>query len=250
VIDCEMKETEDSDSTEKESLDLEEELCYASKKRMPNNHPSIFQNVYDESDEDVEDGVNWASVTPVENMDFPHEDDVIDDGNNGNDGNKDYDHVGDDDGSYGENEEDGEHSYLEGSFEPPQLSKSSDETIALSNGKESTIILSNFKNWLMGPDGGRKDDKVASLCKRQVQLVVEFINPESSSINSLLMSKNVLRDDWLTNFENLKKTGTLKSYLGTLNQFYIYVQSECTNILPTLDITQAELVSLSNQVKL
>ena len=254
VIDCEMEETEDSDSTEKESLDLEEELRCASKKRMPNNYPSIFQNVYDDSDEDVEDeGVNWASVTPVENMDYPHEDDddVIDDGNNGNDGNKDYDHVGDDDGSYGENEEDGEHSYLEGSCdkEPPQLCKSSDETIATSNGKESARILSNFKNWLMGPDGGRKDDKVASQCKRQVQLVAEFINPESPSINSL-MSKNVLRDDWLTNFEKLKKPGTLKSYLGTLNQFYIYVQSECSDILPTLDVTQAELVSLSNQVKL
>jgi hypothetical protein len=64
-------------------------------------------------------------------MDFPHEndDDVIDDSNNGNDGNKDYDHVGDDDGK---NEEDSEHSYLEDSCdkEPPQLSKSSDETIA------------------------------------------------------------------------------------------------------------------------
>jgi hypothetical protein len=50
---------------------------------------------YDDSDEDVQDeGVNWASVTPLKDMDFPHEndDDVIDDSNNGNDGNKDYDH--------------------------------------------------------------------------------------------------------------------------------------------------------------
>jgi hypothetical protein len=70
----------------------------------------------------------------------------------------------------------------------------------LLSGKENARILSNFKNWLMGPDGGRKENKVASQCKQQVQLVAEFINPESPSRNSL-MSRNVLRDDWLTNFD-------------------------------------------------
>jgi hypothetical protein len=49
-------------------------------------------------------------------------------------------------------------------------------------------------------------------------------HPTAPSISSLL-HKAVLRDKWLTIFEKEKKPGTVKSYLGTLNNFYVYLRA-------------------------
>ena len=131
--------------------------------------------------------------------------------------------------------------------ENPPLN-SNNETTVLSS-RESKKILSSFQEWLKGPEGGRKDKKCANQCKRQVQMVIEFIDSKNPSL-TLLMSKRTIQDKWLTEFEKVKQPGTVKSYLGTLNQFYLFIQVECADKFEALNVSQPDLISLSNQVKL
>ena len=114
---------------------------------------------------------------------------------------------------------------------------------------DDKVLLSNFKDWLSGPDGGRKDAKCAQQSMRQVEMVMGYITPSSPSISSLL-HKAVLRDKWLTTFEKEKKPGTVKSYLGTLNNFYVYLRAECQHKFKELGVSEAQVVSLSEQVKM
>ncbi|CAB4024829.1 Neurofilament medium polypeptide [Paramuricea clavata] len=80
-------------------------------------------------------------------------------------------------------------------------------------------------------------------------MVIEFIDSENPSL-TLLMSKCTIRDKWLTEFEKVKQPGTVKSYLGTLNQFYLFIQVECADKFEALNVSQPDLISLANQVKL
>ena len=199
-------------------------------------HPSIFKRVYGSDDESEIEEPDWASVSPVEgNMSLESGDemqratsavvDVLD------------------------TEEDGttQDQRPNQDFTPSPPSNS--EKKATCSPADKKILL-DFRDWLKGPDGGRKDDKCAQQCMRQVKMVTEFIDAENPCL-TMILSKNILRDDWLKKFEKEKRPGTLKSYLGTLNQFYVYLQAECSgNILNTLGVTAADLVSLSNQVKL
>ena len=111
------------------------------------------------------------------------------------------------------------------------------------------VTVSNFKDWLRGPDGGRKDEKCARQCMRQVEMVMQVITPDAPSISGLL-SKSVLRDQWLSIIEKEKKPGTVKSYLGSLNLFFVYLRTECPDKFEELDVNEGQLVSLSEQVKL
>ena len=111
------------------------------------------------------------------------------------------------------------------------------------------VILSNFHDWLKGPDGGRKDNKCSKQCARQVQMVMQQINPKKQAITDLL-SKMTLRDKWLVPVEKKKQPGTVKSYLGTLNQFFIFLHAECSKEFEELNTTASQHVQLSNQVKM
>lgn len=255
IIDCEMFESEDSESSEEESLDIKAELRHTTKKG-PRIHPSIFQNIYEDSDDPEDERISWANVVPVEDLGIRqegdhsvsdddknwsdsdggesgdgncsrndgvghHGDEDCDSGNDGdggcgvghhedgNGGHGDYDdgHFGDDNDdtcTSGKNEEDGEHSSFQESHDrEPLRPGSTDETTTSLTVEENKQVLSNFKDWLRGADGGRKDNKVSSQCQRQIQLITEFINPGKPSIMSL-MSRNVLRDYWLKEFEKLK----------------------------------------------
>ncbi len=119
----------------------------------------------------------------------------------------------------------------------------------VSSNVDEKVILSNFNDWLTGPDGGRKDQKSARQCMRQVEMVMGYITPAAPAISSLL-DKAVLRDNWLSRFEKEKRPGTVKSYLGALNNFYVYLRAECQHEIKELDVSEALLVSLSEQVKL
>ncbi|XP_028394421.1 uncharacterized protein LOC114518606 [Dendronephthya gigantea] len=114
---------------------------------------------------------------------------------------------------------------------------------------DETSELVRVTRWWPGPDGGRKDEKCARQCMRQVEMVMKFITPNAPSISSLL-SKSLLRDKWLRIIEEEKKPGTVKSYLGSLNQFFIYMRTECSARFDEMNVNEGKLVSLSEQVKL
>ena len=87
-------------------------------------------------------------------------------------------------------------------------------------------MFKHFEQWLASPDGSRKSEPNAIQCSRQVQLVFQYINPEKPSLKDLLC-KRTLRDKWLSNFERERRPGTVKSYLGALKQFYVFLECEC-----------------------
>ena len=86
-------------------------------------------------------------------------------------------------------------------------------------------LCKEFENWLQTADGGRKDEANAFQCSRRIQLVIQYINPESPSLKDLL-NKQTLRDCWLNKFEKERRPGTIKSYLGALRLFYSFLQCE------------------------
>ena len=79
-------------------------------------------------------------------------------------------------------------------------------------------------------------------------MVMQQINPKKQAITDLL-SKMTLRDKWLVPVEKKKQSGTVKSYLGSLNQF-IFLHAECSKEFEELNTTASQLVQLSNQVKM
>ena len=107
-------------------------------------------------------------------------------------------------------------------------------------------LFQKFTEWLQGPDGGRKNEKCSCQCSRQVQLVAEAINPESPNVADLF-DRKVLRDSWLTPFEKKKQPGTVKSYLGSLNLFFMFLK--CEQFDEKLSISQEQLGLLSDQMK-
>ena len=106
-------------------------------------------------------------------------------------------------------------------------------------------LFVQFEEWLKGPDGGRKDERCASQCRRQVQLVINFIDPKNPNLSSIF-KKKILRDKWLNIFDKEKQPGTVKSYLGALNLFYVFLKCEGVEV----DVSPATLSSLSDQAKL
>lgn len=297
-----------SDSTDEKSIDEDYLLHHIPpKKQRKSQHPSIFRSVYS-TDDDEDEGVQWANVKPIEEGDFVGVNQGSDDedGNHGNgvgmvcvaenagvnsgtsflagnvgvnqdisdkndgdcyneidqcgnddDVGNDHEDAGDDcedvsdDGNDHDDDDDDPSRRPDTIFPTNSAEKISDSIMKnVFSRKETDELMSKFENWLKGPDGGRKDDKSATQFKRQVQMVMEFIEPEKCPNLLSLMSKNILRDQWLTKFEKQKRPGTVKSYLGALNQFYIFLQAECAKIYSKLNVSEADLVSLSNQVKL
>ena len=56
-------------------------------------------------------------------------------------------------------------------------------------------------------------------------MVLENIDHENRDLQNIF-NKTILRDNWLTPFEKEKCPGTVKSYLASLNQFYIFAKCE------------------------
>ena len=113
-------------------------------------------------------------------------------------------------------------------------------------------MFKHFEKWLASPDGSRKSEPNAIQCSRQVQLVLQYINPEKPSLKDLLC-KRTLRDEWLSNFERERRPGTVKSYLGALKQFYVFLECECpdridapSTLLSAMSVQMTQL-SKSNQ---
>lgn len=106
-------------------------------------------------------------------------------------------------------------------------------------------ILNTFENWLKGADGGKRGDRSAVQCRRQVELVISYVDNSNPTINNIL-HKNTLRDNWLNKFDKEKKPGTVKSYLGSLNQFYSFLKCEKVDV----GVSSEQLTSLSDQIKL
>lgn len=106
-------------------------------------------------------------------------------------------------------------------------------------------LFTKFEEWLQGPDGGRKDKRCAVQCSRQVQLVIEYIDKEQPKLSNIL-HKQILRDKWLSKFEKEKRPGTVKSYLGALNQFYIFLECESP---PQINVPPEVLSCLRAQIK-
>lgn len=104
-------------------------------------------------------------------------------------------------------------------------------------------LFNKFKDWLQCPDGGRKDEHSALQCSRQVQLVVQYIDKEQPKLSNIL-DKKILRDRWLSKFEKERQPGTVKSYLGALKQFYLFLGFEC----PPKNTPVEELASLATQM--
>ena len=101
--------------------------------------------------------------------------------------------------------------------------------------------------WLKGSDSGQKNECAAVQCRTQVEIVVSYIGGPKPSLDNILR-KRILCDQWLTNgfFEKEKQPGTLKSYLGSLNQFYRFLK--CENV--AVNASSGQLSSLSEQVTL
>lgn len=53
----------------------------------------------------------------------------------------------------------------------------------------------------------------------------------------------------MTDFEKNKQPGTVKSYLGSLNLFFIYLKCEEPDELPACNVSSEQLGNLSDQVK-
>ena len=106
-------------------------------------------------------------------------------------------------------------------------------------------VFDKFETWLRGADGGRKGDRSATQCRRQVELIVSYIDSSSQDLAGIL-NRNSLRDEWLNKFEKEKKPGTVKSYLGSLNQFYAFLKCENVDVGSSVE----HLENLSQQVKL
>ena len=64
---------------------------------------------------------------------------------------------------------------------------------------------------------------------------------------SNIFHKRTLRDKWLSKFEKERRPGTVKSYLGALNQFYIFLKCERP---PQIDVAPEMLSYLSVEMKL
>lgn len=123
------------------------------------------------------------------------------------------------------------------------VSDDDDEEVVCTNLPEQGEMFSKFEEWLQCPDGGRKDENSARSCSRQVQLVVQYIDKEQPKWSNIL-DKRLLRDKWLTKFEKERQPGTVKSYLGALKQFYLFLECEC----PPKDTPPQVLSSLSTQM--
>ena len=245
-----------SDDCDENSCKKQPQKCQNPKSQKPkeHEHPSIFKTVYTSSE--LEDESSEDQPKKLKYM-YPDKEEVHSENN-------DQEILENEPTSSLENEP-----TLSSLENEPTLSSSSPENIqAGSSGEDSEnfhgidslgnylleqpeqldipVVFEKFESWLEGPDGGRKDKRCAIQCSRQVQMVVQAISPQNPKLSNIFR-KNILRDKWLSEFEKNRQPGTVKSYLGALSKFYVFLKSEK---LRNIDATPEMLGSLQDQMKL
>ena len=75
-------------------------------------------------------------------------------------------------------------------------------------------VISRFESWLRGPDGGRKDERCAQQCARQVKFVAKTIDPKNAKLVNLF-DKITLREKWLVVFEKSRDNQALSWRITT-----------------------------------
>ena len=121
----------------------------------------------------------------------------------------------DDDGDY----LDDANEYLE---EPVQIETNG---TAASSNAVTEEIRSQFKKWLQGIDGGRREEKTAKQYTSQIFAIIQAIDPKNLTVASTLSVK-ALRDKWLTPLEKQRRPGTCKAYLRSLSKFIRFLMVE------------------------
>ena len=99
---------------------------------------------------------------------------------------------------------------------------------AASSNAVTEEVLDQFKTWLQGIDGGRREEKTAKQYTSQVFAVIQAIDPTRQTITSTLSVK-ALRDNWLSPLEKQRRPGTCKAYLGSLSKFLRFLMVENPN---------------------
>ena len=82
-----------------------------------------------------------------------------------------------------------------------------------------------FRKWLESPCAKKTPPRQAKQHARQVRAVMSACNPQGFKL-SCLFDKVSIRDCWLTEFEKIRKAGTVKSYCHSLRFFYRFLDSD------------------------
>ena len=187
------------------------------------HHPEDDDGDYVESDDSdyVEGDDSYVEDNAGDNVEDNACDTVEDnDGDYAEDNGGDYvddgheEFVGDD-GDY----LDDANEYLE---EPVQIETNG---TAASSNAVTEEILGQFKKWLQGIDGGRREEKTAKQYTSQIFAIIQAIDPKNLTVDSTLSVK-ALRDKWLTPLEKQRRPGTCKAYLGSLSKFIRFLMVE------------------------
>ena len=187
------------------------------------HHPEDDDGDYVESDDSdfVEGDDSYVEDNAGDNVEDNACDTVEDnDGDYAEDNGGDYvddgheEYVGDD-GDY----LDDANEYLE---EPVQIETNG---TAASSNAVTEEKLGQFKKWLQGIDGGRREEKTAKQYTSQIFAIIQAIDPKNLTVDSTLSVK-ALRDKWLTPLEKQRRPGTCKAYLGSLSKFIRFLMVE------------------------
>ena len=202
-----------SESTPESSSSEDESYRPKKKKRVQKKREqkkeSIFSMVYPSSEEETREDVN-----PIENRPSTSKQEQSDVESSG------FDYVPEQQNNGSNSESSDDNKYDE---ESENEADNDCPEVVLPDEQD---MFKHFEKWLESPDGSRKSEPNAIQCSRQVQLVLQYINPEKPSLEDLLCKKT-LRDEWLSKFEKERRPGTVKWYLGALKQCYVFLECEC-----------------------
>ena len=106
--------------------------------------------------------------------------------------------------------------------------------------------VGHFRMVISGLEPLSTANSPSSPSERLSRRLVEYINKVQPNLSNKF-HKRTLRDKWLSKFEKERRPGTVKSYLGALNQFYIFLKCERP---PQIDAAPEMLSCLSAQMKL
>ena len=129
----------------------------------------------------------------------------------------------------GDHHDDGDADWVKGSDDESMSSfdsnddseSASDNDRADASGSLADDLLEKLQRWFMSPDGGLKAAKDARQNSRQVGTVLKFVGSLTN-----LFNKNSLWNDWIQQFSENHRPGTIKSYLISLRHFYTFLISE------------------------
>ena len=118
---------------------------------------------------------------------------------------------------------------------------------ASSSSPSSKELLAEFKEWLVGVDGGYRKERIAQQYKSQVQSVIHKLRAHTtaeqatmSDVDLLIIEGHegvVLLRKWLSSATELYQPGTIQSYLMSLRLFFKFLMQE--GKLKCLDILQS-----------